>query len=213
MARRKGIAGTTIIALFLGVGLVTGGAFALSEITNILQLIIGNLYYIILFGVITLAGSYFVVQSYQDKISQDQLYGPILILAAMAIIGSAGGAAMGEYLESYTATVEVDVDQSLVGTNPPELKEVSVNDIERKSPGIFDLFGGRQACIALCDGWKVEVEITCEGEDIGRQDITGKGEQTRSTTIRDLQEGQCKAVATPTGSMDGSQKTTYFNVG
>lgn len=213
MARRKGIAGMTLVAMFLGVAIVGGGAFALSEVTNILQLVIGHLYYIMLFGVVSLAGAYFVVQSYKDNISQDQIYGPIIILVAITILGSAGGAAMGEYLESYTATVDVKVTQSVIGTTPPELQEVSITNVEQKSPGIFDLFGGRQACVALCDGWKVEVEIMCEGEEVGRTDVTGKGEQTQTTTVRDLKEGQCKAIATPTGDMQGSEKTTYFNVG
>lgn len=203
----------TLAALLLGTLIIGGGGYALLQIKNIFQLLIGHLGYIVI-GAITIGAiGYFIVQAYRDNIPQDQVYAPVIIIAALGFLGMGAGAMMGEYLESYTATVEVSVSQPPIGTKAPKLETVSVNNIEKKSPGVFSIVQNRKACIALCDGWKVKVEIYCGGNKIGTQHVTGKGQQTVSTQVRSLQEGQCKAVATPSDEMRGSKTTTYFNVG
>ena len=211
--QRKGaVAITTLILALLGTAIVVGGVGMIVAVDNLIQTLLNRAFYIIL-GAVVLGGiGYFSLQAYQDKIPQEDLYKPIVIIVALAILGSMSGVAMSEVLESYTATVEVSVSQSTFGTQNPKLEQVSVNDITRKAPGIFGT-QTKQACIAFCDGWEVEVEVSCDGNVVGTQTLTGKGQQTVSTTFRDLQEGQCKAVATPGDSMDGQPDTAHFAVG
>lgn len=211
--KRKGaVAISTIILALLATAIVAGGVGLVVAVDNLIQTILNRSFYIILGAVVVGGAGYFGIQAYKDKIPQEDLYKPLVILALLAILGSMSGVAMSEVLESYTATAEVTVSQSTFGTQNPTLEQVSVNDITRKAPGIFGT-QTKQACIAFCDGWEVDVTITCGGEEVGTQTLTGKGQQTVSTTFRDLKEGQCEAVAEPGDGMNGQTETAAFNVG
>lgn len=209
MTGRKGVATTTLVLALLGTAAVIGGVGFLVELNNLITMLISNLFYIMLAVVITGTAAFFVINDseFENPVT------PALILVSLLILGSASGVFLGESLESYTATVQVKVDQSLVGTQQPELKNLEVVSVEKRSPGIFDVTGNQKFCVAYCDNWNVNVEITCEGtSETYTQTASGKGQQTVTLSISELPEGnQCTATAKPGPEMTGQTDEVFFN--
>lgn len=207
----KGVAPTSILLLLLGTISLGAIAYSITEFTNLLTLIVNNLFWflfgVVMIGAIGVLGS----QAVKDKLTSQQTFLGIGLLIIMMIGIPIAGLTLDTVTSSYQAEVEVQVGQHFAGVGNPELESLQVNNVEETGLRIFSLVNQQQACLGFCDEWEVEIDMTCDGEKIGEYTVAGVGSETTSRTIGGLPtDAQCQVQATPGIGVDGNAKTASF---
>lgn len=207
----KGVAPQSILVLLLVTLSLGAVAYSASQVNDLLTLIIDNLFWF-LFGVVIIgAAGVFISQSIKGELSQEQTFLGIALLIIMMIGIPIAGLTIDNITSSYEAEVEITVDQHFAGVGNPELSNLQVNNVEETGLRIFSLVDTQQACLANCDEFEIEVEMTCDDESVGKYTVRGKGGETTSKTIGGLpKDAQCEATATPGTGVDGSPQTADF---
>lgn len=208
---RKGVAPQSILMLLLGTASLVAVAYSITEFNNLLTLIVDNLFWF-LFGVVIVgAVGVFAGQAFTGELTSEQTFLGIAVLIIMMIGIPIAGLTIDTVTSSYQAEVELQVGQHFAGVGNPELDSLQVNNVEETGLRIFSLVDQQQACLAFCDEWEVEMEMTCDGEKIGEYTVAGVGSETTSRTIGGLPtDAQCEVEATPGTGVDGGSQTASF---
>lgn len=213
MKSRKGQSATALVQLGLYAAIAVAAIFILREINTLLDIIIGNLLYLTLIPVVTFGGGvilYRLVQ--QERLTGVQAFAGITLIILGTLAVPIAGIQIGNFFQSATATVTVDVGQSALGGNPPSFNQLSVDNVRETGPKLFSV--EREACIYNCGDWEVNVDVQC-GDTVRTRTVTGTGAQTISKDVGGLPFGeQCTAtgeMTRPENHVGGDPYTVDFS--
>lgn len=207
---RKGQASIQTIGAIVGVAAVLiAGVFFLQEVQALLSLILSNLLYtsVVAIGILT------AVAGYQWAGRQENLSAWIIpvggVLMIVLVVG--GVVATGQLtdaLTSYTVTVEADIDGGTI--SDVEYNGVSVTNIES---GRSLVLNPQQGSV-FTTNYRVEVEITCNGEVVGSSTISGEAPSDGTTEIAGVPgDSQCLVTGTikePLDAIGANTQTARF---
>lgn len=181
---------------------------------SILELIIGNVYYVSLIIIVVIIGLVLLRFAQQGRIgTRDAAIGAgLLVILALGV--PVAGVQIGQTQTSYQVKYTVDVAQPEF--RDPQVVGVTVDNVERVGPQIFDV-SPQKACLITCEAWKVDVTVTCNDETFGPNSHTGTGDGTVTGSISGLPaKTSCQihveGEETATGKNIGDD-TTYFTTG
>lgn len=195
----------TIIGIVAVSVMFVAGVFFFKELQTLLALLLNNLIYTSAIAVALLTA----VAGYQWSINQDDLnpwtfpVGGLLIIGLVIAAPFATGQ-LSEALSSYTVTVEADVDGGQISKT--EYNGLKVTNIESGQPVILS---PQQGSIISTD-YRIEVEVTCEGESVGRTTIKGEAPSDSTSKITGIPgNSQCVATGTIKEPLDAIGANTY----
>lgn len=175
---------------------VIAGVFAIENITTLVQVIIGNLFYMLIISIVFIGGIVFVYMAKQGRVTTRGALAGFLILLAAGLTAPVVGLQINDATQSYQADITVGTTEPVNG--PISFDSLSVSNVQEES-GNQLVITEQEACIAgfYCGDWTVQTTIECGGQS-KQVSISGQGDETVTKTVKDLpSSSQC----TITGNM------------
>lgn len=198
--KRKGqtpITGIIKSGIILG-GLVAG-VFFLRELQSLLGVIINNLLYLSIFGLITIVGGIGLIQLVrQERIKLTGFAAGFTLLLTLALMTPVAAGEVEAATTSWQATVEVKTSQAEFGLSEVKFDGIGVTDVSKSGPTIFP--STKTACTAFCGEYSVDITVTCEGMEAPKEvSIAGTTNQNPTKKVGPLpSNSQCRAVGVMT---------------
>lgn len=208
-------------ATLLGLG-VTSVVF-IQELTNLIQLIINNTFYLSLLAVTAGLGGlilYRLVSQERISVNQAGLGFIIVVLATLSV--PVAGVEIGQAATTYKADLTVTTDQftgaPVGGLDKIEYSSLSVDNVERTGPSIINP-NQNEACI-FCGDWTVQTTVTCNNGQFSKDvTLTGPGGGSDTVTVRGMPaDSQCRVEGQMTSPeeerrLGQNPKVTSFSTG
>lgn len=178
--------------------------FVLKQLNRFLELVLGNIFYLVLITVAGLGGAIILYRLVdQGKISTRGAAAGYIVILAVTLAIPVAGMQVTQFATSYSADITVNTGQ-FSGLNTVTFENLQVSNVERTGPKIFSMT--EQACI-FCGDWVVQADVTCtrEGKQVySRQaTLTGKGGASDTVSINGLPaNAQCTVRADMTTPAD-----------
>lgn len=195
----------TIVSLALVAVIAVAGTFFAKELQALISILLNNLIYTASIAIALLAA----VGGYRWAKDQSDLNPWIFpagafILISLVIAAPFATGQLSEAFSSYTVTVQADVDGGQISET--EYNGLSIQNIESGQPAILN----PQSASILTTDYRIEVTVTCEGEEIGMATIKGEAPSDKSVKISGVPgNSQCVAQGRIVEPLDALGANTY----
>jgi hypothetical protein len=173
---------------------VVAGVFAIENITKLVQVIVGNLFYVLIISIVFIGGLGFLYMVRHGRLTREGALGGFVILLVLGLSAPVVGIQLSEISESWQADVTVSTSEPVNGNLAFDNLEVSnVQEVPTNKLFIQE----REACLlgVACEDWTVQLDFDCDSmEKI--VSVSGKGGESVTKTVSDLPPGdQCQVQA------------------
>lgn len=208
---RHGIAATTVIVVVAGALGIGASIFAISDLIELFNLIIDNTFFLVVEGIILMAGVGLLTLVIQDDIStQNALISGVVLIGGAVLIPIFASQLIG-VTTTYTANIQVDTDQWSFAISNVKYNGVSVQSVKEGGPQIFNV---DQACLVGCSDYTVDITVTCGNKVIRQVSVSGSAGDDKVKSVGGLPSGeQCVVrgdIVEPVTSVGKQSDTATF---